>query len=90
MCFCPDLPKPLGIFAQLCRAWLPKALGMDAHRFGHSYPRTWSWLPMYVGTSNHVRGHNGCISFDISLVLYAVLLVLYAVCRFFMILLPIL
>ena len=70
---------------------------MDAHRFGHSYPRTWSWLPMYVGTSNHVRGHNGCISFDISLVLYAVLLVLYAVllvlyavCRFFMILLPIL
>ena len=58
MCFCPDLPKPLGIFAQLCWAWLPKALGMDTHRFGHAYPRTWSWLPMYVGTSNHVRGHN--------------------------------
>ena len=58
MCFCPDLPKPLGIFAQLCWAWLPKALGMDTHRFGHSYPCTWSWLPMYVGTSNHVRGHN--------------------------------
>ena len=45
---------------------------------------------MYVGTSNHVRGHNGCISFDISLVLYAISLVLYDVCRFFMILLPIL
>ena len=65
---------------------MPKALGMDTHRFGHSYPCTWSWLPMYVGTSNHVRGHNGCISFDISLVLYAISLVLYAICRFFMIL----
>ena len=38
----------LGIRAQLCRAWLPKALGMDTHRIGHSYPCTWVRVTTYV------------------------------------------
>lgn len=45
-------------FAQLCRAWLPKALGMATHRFGHAYPCTWSSVPVYVGMSDHVRGYS--------------------------------
>ena len=27
-----------------------------AHRLGHSYPRTWSRIPVYVGMDAHVRG----------------------------------
>ena len=55
---CPQLPKPLGIFAQLCRAWLPKALGTVTQDFGHPYPCTWVWKPVYVGMSVHGRGQN--------------------------------
>ena len=61
---------------------------MVAQGFGYGYPSFWSRIPVYVGMSDHVRGYSWCISFDISLVLYAVSLVLYDACLFFMILLP--
>lgn len=40
------LPKPLGIFAQLRGASLPKALGTVTQDFGHPYPCTWVWIPV--------------------------------------------
>lgn len=52
------LPKPLGIFAQLCGASLPKVLGTVTQDFGHPYPCTWVWKPVYVGMSIHGRGQN--------------------------------
>ena len=55
---CPQLPKTLGIFAQLRGASLPKALGTVTQDFGHPYPCTWVWKPVYVGMSIHGRGQN--------------------------------
>ena len=37
---------------QIC----PTTSGIFAHRLGHSYPRTWSRIPVYVGMDAHVRG----------------------------------
>ena len=52
-------------FAHSCPSiWasLPKALGTVTQDFGHPYPCTWVWKPVYVGMSVHGRGQNSSAS----------------------------
>ena len=44
--FCPEygvtLPKSMGTFATLCRAYVPKPSGKNARSFGQTWARSWA------------------------------------------------